>query len=212
MIATAVEEVGDVDVLLVESHPGLGRHAERQLEAAGHTVLRCLGEDTVGPCVGLSEGGACPLDTHEIAAAVVARVGSDLHHGEHGALCAARHRLPIVTAADVTDLGVFEGLAASGSPDVVRAVEAAAASGTRHEAAVLRDLLDLGVLSRRDVEGEDAPVAVSVERSPRRLVLTLWTLEDDRRAPAIMKSATEALRRFDPHVPVIDVHVKHRPR
>lgn len=198
-----------MDVLLVESHVGLGRQAERELQAAGHRVLHCVSEDMSGPCVGLSDRVECPLDRYDVAAAVIARVGDPLRAGEHGAICAARHRIPLVTAPDVTELGSLEGLADTWSVDVVRSVELAAASGTRHEAAVLRDLLTLGVVGRDDVEGDDAPVAISVEREPRRLVLTVWLPEGDGREAGIVKSATEALRRYDPHVSVIDVHVRH---
>lgn len=198
-----------MDVLLVESEPGLGADAARILSGAGHSVVRCVTGNEVGPCVGLADSGLCPLDHHEISVAVVARAAGELRPGEHGALCAARYRIPVVTTTDEAGTAPLAPIATPAGDDLLASVERAASSGSRHTAAVLRDLLRLGVVSRDDVEGENPKVAISVERSPRRLSMTIWLHPGDERASAIVKSATEALRRHDPHVAVVDVSV-HR--
>ena len=201
-----------MDVLLIESHPGLGRQAAHDLEQAGHRVHRCtdpgerLGEPTTSgsPCQGLSDGGVCPLDVAELGAAVLVRLGPELRTGEHGVICAARNRIPIVVSGDppTTDLPVVDMSPTDGLP---AAVERAAESGTAHASAVVRQLLSLGVLGRDDVDADDPAVVVQVERAPRRLRMTIWLRDGDPRRAEITRAAGQALRAHDRGVPVIDV-------
>ena len=195
-------------VLMVESHPGMGWSAARRLEQAGHSVAYCDTRDTGVPCRGLDGIGVCPLDD-DVSVAVVARFGGDLHAGEHGALCAARQRIPIVTTAPHVDAGPFSALATAAGHDLVGACERAAESGARHAAAVERELVRLGVVAGGELVGDDPEVAVDVRRGHRKLSMRLRVPEGDRREPAIVKAATEALRRYDGYTPVIDVSVVH---
>lgn len=201
-----------MDVLLVESHPGLGCQAERELERAGHRVLRCTTDDGRVPCTGLHDDGPCPIDDHDVAVAVVARLGRDLRPAEHGALCAARHRIPVITTGDVTEAGVLASIASPAVGDIVGAAERAAVDGHAHVAAVVRDLLALGVVAPDELGGPSPALVVEVDRAPRRLVMTLRVRPDEPREAAMVKSAAEALRRHDPHVAVIDVRVEHTVR
>lgn len=194
-------------MLLLESSRGVGFHAAEELERAGHTVLRCDSRTAGVPCRGLESQGMCPLD-EEVSVAVVAHAGEELSPGEHGALCAARQRIPIVVTTDVVEPGVFSSLATPAAGDLAAAVERAAASGAAHAAAVRRDLLALGVLSRADLEGDASQVAIDVRRETNRLVMTVWTHDGDTRSGEIVKAATEALRRYDPHMDVIDVRLR----
>lgn len=199
-----------MDVLLVESHPGLGCQARRELEAAGHSVVSCFGDDLRTPCGGLVDEGDCPLDTHEVEVAVVARLGPELHAGEHGALCAARHRIPIVGTGDTVDPGALAPVLIPVEGDLAGAVERAAESGSRHAAAVVRQLLSDGVLGRDDlVHDGSARVAIDVRRARRRLVMTVWLRDGDQREASIVRAAIEALRAYDPNAAVIDVRVRH---
>lgn len=210
-----------MDVLLIESSPGLGRRSAERLRDAGHRVFRCVDEVPADapvdetapagpPCRGLHEGGTCPMDETTLDVAVLVRVGPELRVGEHGAICAARHRIPLVVAGDASGAGL--------SPtevtllrDLPAAVERAAVSGSAHASAVIRELLSLGVIGRHELEGEAPAVVVQVERSPRRLVLTLWLHDGDDRQAELVRAAGQALRAYDPHVAVIDVVVRPLP-
>jgi hypothetical protein len=207
-----------MDVLLIESHPGLGRQAAHELERAGHRVHRCtdagerLGEPSTSgsPCQGLRDEGVCPLDVAELGAAVLVRLGSELRTGEHGAICAARNRIPMVVSGDPpgTPLPVADTVQLD---DLPAAVERAAESGTSHASAVVRELLSLGVIGRDDIDDDDPAVVVQVERSARRLRLTIWLRDDDPRRAEITRAAGQALRAHDRGVAVIDVVVRDLP-
>jgi hypothetical protein len=209
--------MGTMDVLLIESHPGLGRQATLELEQAGHQVFHCTetrdrpsdGTDgtveIVTPCVGLRDSGVCPLDAADLDAAVLVRVGTEMRSGEHGAICAARHRIPVVVSGDAMIDAGLPVVETSTIVDLPAAVERAAESGTAHASAVVRELLSLGVIARHEVDADNPSVAVQVERSARRLLLSIWLREDDSRAAEIARAAGQALRAHDRHVPVVDV-------
>lgn len=210
-----------MDVLLIESHPGLGRWAEAELELAGHRVLRCTDDDARAteqapagpdaPCVGLRPGGTCPLDGDSIEAAVLVRVGPELRTGEHGAICAARHRIPVVVSGEATGAPLPPVAESTLHGDIAAAVERAATSGTDHASAVMRELLSLGVVARHELEGDEPDVVFHVARTARRLALTIWLREGDERESEMVRAAGQALRAHDPHVPVIDVIVRALP-
>jgi hypothetical protein len=194
-------------VLVLESHRGASTTASALLEGAGHTIVRCDGRHG-SPCRGLDDDGDCPLDGDDVSVAVVAHAGGSLAPAEHGALCAARRRVPLVSTGYLGGETPFGGLASASGADLVARCEEAARSGGRHADAVRRDLLGLGVIGADEV-GDSGAVQITVERSPRRLELTLRIPAGDQRQAGVVKAATEALRRFDPHVPVIDVRVVH---
>lgn len=199
--------VATVKVLLLESEIGAAEGTDAVLTAAGHRVVRC---DTLtgSPCRGLDADGECPLDGEPVDVAVIVHEHGPLQPGEHGALCAARRRVPIVSTGFLGGRTPLGNLARPAGIDLVAACEQAATDGRRHAAAVCRDLVALGVLTEAEV-GPGGAVAVEVRREPRRLAMTLRVPEGDRREPAIVKSAAEALRRYDPMAPVIDVRVVH---
>jgi hypothetical protein len=86
-----------LDVLLVESHPGVGGAAAHALERAGHTVHRCHEADSRGfPCAALTEG-ACPLDGPvDVVYLARGHVVPRPTPLEHGVSCAVRAHVPIV--------------------------------------------------------------------------------------------------------------------
>jgi hypothetical protein len=52
-----------LDVLVIESQHGAGRDAARDLEGAGHRIVRCFGEHDSGfPCRGIADAGGCPVE------------------------------------------------------------------------------------------------------------------------------------------------------
>jgi hypothetical protein len=196
---------GLMKVLLVEGAPGIGAPAENQLRAAGHTVVGCEPAEPSSPCRGLEAVGDCPLDGLDIDVAVVSRASGDLAPSERGALCAARHRIPVVVSGNPRHAISFGPGTHTAGSDLVAACEQAARSGVAHVAAIRRELLIAGVVTADDVDGPNQRVSFEVRREPRRLRLVVRAPQDEPRLASITKSAAEALRRFDPHTSVIDV-------
>jgi hypothetical protein len=192
-------------VLLVEGAPGAGATAEAELRAAGHDVVGCEPADPSSPCRGLEIVGDCPLDHGDVDVAVVSRAGVDMAPSERGALCAARHRIPVVISGDPHHAVSFGPGTHMAGGDLVGACDEAARSGVAHVAALRRELLMAGVVMPEDVDGPKPPISFSVRREPRRLRLVVRAPEGDPRLASITKSAAEALRRFDQWANVIDV-------
>jgi hypothetical protein len=198
-------------VLVLESEQGLASPVEEGLVERGHTVLRCdsnHGAEGVA-CRGLEMGGDCPLDTDDVDVAIVSRADTGITSSEHGALCAARQRIPLVVVgkdgvASARPFGsaAWPTTAEASLDDIIATCEEAAQSGMAHAAAVRRDLVALSLVDRHDES-----VGIEVERSKRRLVLTVRMAKDHPRHAAIVKAAAEALRRFDGNTAVIDVRV-----
>jgi hypothetical protein len=196
-------------VLLVEGAPGVGASAEAELRAAGHAVVACDAAEPSAPCRGLEAVGDCPLDHGDVDVAVVSRSGEQLTPTERGALCAARHRIPVVVAGNPRYAISFGPGTHTAGGDLVAACTQAATSGIAHMAAIRRELLMAGVVTADDVDGPTATVSFDVRRDPRRLRLVVRAPEDHPRLASITKSAAEALRRFDQNVSVIDVVTEH---
>jgi len=192
-------------VLLVEGAAGVGAPAESELVAAGHVVVGCEPADPSSPCRGLESVGDCPLDAHGIDVAVVSRASTDLTASERGALCAARHRIPVVVSCEPHQAISFGPGTHTAGSDLVAACERAAISGVAHVAAVRRELLIAGVVTPEEVDGDNPPISFDVSREPGRLRLVVRAPNDEPRLASITKSAAEALRRFDTHISVIDV-------
>ena len=192
-------------VLLVEGAPGVGAAAAAELRAAGHDVVGCDAAEPSAPCRGLETLDDCPLDAGDIDVTVVSRSGTELTPSERGALCAARHRIPVVISGNPRHAISFGPGTHIAGGDLVAACDAAMGSGAAHAAAVRRELLMAGVVTAEEVDGDPATVAFEVRREPQRLRLIVRAPDGDPRLASITKSAAEALRRFDRHVKVIDV-------
>jgi hypothetical protein len=202
--------VREMRVLMLESHPGVGRDAEHALTDAGHSIVRCDTADRCYPCVGLAPGGACPLDQHVDVAVLAQELGSA--HLEHGALCAARARVPIVEVGtmDPVRQQPIATWTHSTNGHLLDECERAARDGRAHAEAVVGRLLDTGVLW--PIEVERGIVAITVERQENRLLMTIELSGSARpRRSQIVRAATEALRRFDSKPGVIDIAVRLQP-
>jgi hypothetical protein len=194
-------------VLVLESHPGVASEAIGELTAAGHTIARCDSADHRFPCRGLSVGGHCPLDEHVDVAVLVQELGTD--HVEHGAVCAARSRVPVlrVDPFAVGRPSVTTWTTAVG-PDLVPECERAARDGAAHTAAVVERLAELGVVRANDL-GHGGTVAIGVTREADRLRMTIDLVDGARdRETEIVRAASQALRDFDRRPAVIDVVVR----
>ena len=134
-------------VLMLESHAGVANAAITRMTEAGHTIVRCDTADRRSPCRGLAAGGECPLDEHVDVAVLVQEIGTC--HVEHGAVCAARSRVPVV---EVDGAGIAQRLpitswTAVAGPGLLDECERAAHDGHAHAQAVEDRLVVLGVVT-----------------------------------------------------------------
>jgi hypothetical protein len=199
-------------VLMLESHAGLGSTVVERLTAAGHSIVRCDSPDRSLPCRGIAPDQGCPLDESVDVAVLVQEPG--LHDVEHGALCAARQRIPIVDVASARfePASPLAAVTTTGDADVVTVCEWAASDGRAHVHAVIRRLLQLGVVTADELDHERGTIRVEVVRSGERLKLIV---ELDPTAASreteIVRAAEQALREYDRQTRVIDVTVRPRP-
>jgi hypothetical protein len=198
-------------VLVLESQPGAAADAVVQLTGAGHELVSCEPEDAHTPCRGLSSSAACPLDHHVDVAVLVQELGS--RSLPSGAICAARDRIPVVEVdgAGVAARTPTTGWTAVHGPDLLAGCDRAAHDGSAHVSALTDRLLALGVVTAAEVGDVDGAVAFAIERGGGRLRLTIRLADAmSHRAGEIRRAATQALREFDRHTPVIDVAVRTR--
>jgi len=96
----------NLDVMLIESRPGVAGRTAQALEEAGCRVHRCHepGEPSF-PCAALVDPGSCPIDGHvDVALLVRPRIAPRPSAIEDGAICAIRAGIPVVEqGTDVLD-------------------------------------------------------------------------------------------------------------
>jgi hypothetical protein len=163
--------------------------------AAGHDVVTCVDDDGKGPCRGVREPSRCPLRQPVDLAVLVSRSAVPTELAEMGAVCARRHRAPLVTIDPVVaadDLWHVE----TESPAAMQVLQA-------DDARVVRDRLP-------------CRAEVTVFRQPARLAVEVRCVADPssssrpldaKQRLAIADLARAAIREHDPYVPVIDVNV-----
>lgn len=186
-----------LDVLVVESHPGVGQAASEALTAAGHTVHRCHEAGTPAfPCKGLTDAEECPVGPNlDVALLVRRRVTPRPTELEGGASCVIRAGVPLVEyGPDVLD--PFERWIAGraeNDDDVVSSVESAAAEALRAVARAVEQHLTKLLQN----EGIDpGAIHCSIERRHPRLVVRLRSdvVVDERVRHAIGVRALDAIR------------------
>ncbi len=91
-----------LNVLLVESKPGVGRFAADDLHTAGHHVVRCHDGDDAFPCKGIRDPSACPLRSTTVDVALLVRDDVRIKPTpyEDGARCALFQRVPLLVAGE----------------------------------------------------------------------------------------------------------------
>ncbi len=186
-----------MDAILIGPQGVERDRVERIVTEAGHRVHRC--HERAWGCVGLDD--ACPLDRCDVDVAI-AVVGPGGRFDPQGIACAHRARIPIVTVgADRNDPACHYALVnvADVRGPLVEAIEATSREASGHRAAIVRAL--------REHLGPDETVAVTAERGPRRLEVTLATDLERRRHHALADVARAAARGFDPRIDVIDVSI-----
>ncbi|HTH06077.1 MAG TPA: hypothetical protein VL916_09410 [Ilumatobacteraceae bacterium] len=176
-------------LLLVESTPGNAAVIARELADNGHELVSCTDEHG-GPCRGLIDPHACPLESHVDLAIVTRSPDSPRTLAEMGSICARRHRVPTVEvdpdapADDLPDLTVTVAVK-------TRRVEAAFAQSVRQSM-------------------PEVPALVDVHRQPSRIVATVHVPErydTPTGLSMVADRARHAIREHDPFVPTIDVNV-----
>lgn len=176
-------------LLLVESQPGIGRSLQEDLTAAGHHVATCYDAETNGPCRSVSCSAECPLDSHVDLAVVVRPDGGADTLFEMGAVCAERHRIPVVwidPAAAVDAEERFRTAVAAGQDRIEVAYATAVRIALGHPGA-----------------------AVEATRDPDRVQITVTTPDpcDATTRASVADRARAAVRSYDPFVRTIDVSV-----
>ena len=196
-------------VLMLESHRGIANDAVAEMTEAGYTIVRCDTSDRRVPCRGLAAGGECPLDEYVDVAVLVQEIGTC--HVEHGAVCAARSRVPVIEVdrADIALRLPIASWTATAAPRLLDECERAAHDGSAHAEAVEGRLVELGVVTPAELDQPDGTVAIAVTRGANRLRLTVDLADSMRdRQTEIVRAATQALRDFDRQPAVIDVAVR----
>lgn len=187
-------------VLLVESTPGNAVEVREWLESEGHAALTCFESPVTFGCRGVGRHEDCPLEgTVDVAMLVRDLDGHGHTLTEMGAVCAMRHRVPVVEITEPhhnhLDATMRTALAGSADPTLVDGYERAARAGL-HDAPGVADLEVSGI----DVVHEGLHV---------RATLHVGAGVDDARLPMLVDRVGRALRRHDPYASVIDVGV-HR--
>jgi hypothetical protein len=195
-------------MLVVGTLPTAIDPAVTELEATGHTVVRCH-ESGAGPfpCLALSEVRACPLEDGPVDVAVTVRDRAWPRPSayEDGASCALRRRIPLVVAG-VTACHPFErwsALTADGWDPLAACEAAAAAPLPDHGGVACGAARQVLVTARRDPD-----VAVQVLRRhgglQAEITIPAGCLDV---AGKLAARVTAALRHFDRYATVIDVGV-----
>lgn len=182
-------------VLLVESTPGNAREVADWLRSAGHETATCFEAPVGFGCRGVANHDDCPLGAHTDAALLVRDfAGRDHTLTEMGAVCALRHRVPVVelmepngTDLDTTMLSVLEDvrLQSTNRDYVIAALEALARIPNL-------DITRLNITVTRDENRVHAMVEIPAD-------------VDDKQVPLIVDWVGRALRDHDRYAKVIDV-------
>lgn len=177
-----------MDVLLIESSPGIATSLQHRLIRDGHDVVSC-NDSHGGPCRGVESSDACPLDKHVDIAVLAREVGVAPSLNEMGSICAQRHRVPLVTLYPGDEFG--PGLS------------------TEIAAAVAQREIESGYVAavRRQLGHVVGDITVVREHSRIHVTLTISKVADAQAISTIGDRARQAVREHDRHTPVIDVSV-----
>ena len=177
-----------MEVLLIESSPGLARTLQKRLLRDGHDVVSC-NDSHGGPCRGVDSHESCPMESH-IDVALLARArGAAPTLNEMGSVCALTHRVPLVTLYPGDEFG-------PGASAEVTAAVARREVEARYVGAVRREL-------GHDVDG----IHVTREHQRIHVELTIAESPDARGVSRLADRARHAVRQYDRTTPVVDISV-----
>jgi hypothetical protein len=177
-----------MDVLVIESSPGMASALQHRLRRDGHDVISCTGSRG-GPCRGVETNESCPMEQHVDVAILARDPGAERSIDEMAAVCASRHRVPLLTLCPDDEF------------EPGRSTEVAVAVARReveaHYAAVIRRHLRHGV--------DD----IVVQRDDQRVQVTI-TVDRSMSAQTIFRvadRARQAVREYDALTPAVDVSI-----
>ncbi len=177
-----------MDVLLIESSPGIATTLQHRLIRDGHEVVSC-NDSHGGPCRGVEHNESCPLDQHIDIAVLARERDTEPSLNEMGSVCALRHRVPLVTLYPGDEFG-------PGPSTEIAAAVARRELEASYVAAIRRQL--------GHIVGD-----ITVVREHNRIHATL-AVSEVASAQAINwigDRARQAVREHDRHTPVIDISI-----
>jgi len=177
-----------MDVLLIESSPGIAETLQHRLVRDGHSVVSC-NDAHGGPCRGVESNDDCPLD-HHIDVAVLARERDAARSlNEMGSVCAERRRIPVVTLYPGDEFG------AGPSTDIA--------------AAIARREVEAGYVAavRRELGHAVGDITVMREHQRVHVTLNVHEVASAQAVSMIADRARQAVREHDHLTPVIDISV-----
>jgi hypothetical protein len=177
-----------MEVLLIESAPGIASSLEHRLIRDGHDVVSC-NDSHGGPCRGVESNAGCPLDRH-IDVAVLARERDAAPSlNEMGSVCAQRHRVPLVTLYPGDEFG--------------------AGPSTEIAAAMARREIEAGYVAaiRREVGHAVDDITVQREHQRIHVILTVHDVDSSQAVSKVADRARHAVREHDRYTPIVDVSV-----
>jgi hypothetical protein len=177
-----------MDVLLIESTPGIATSLQHRLIRDGHEVISCT-DSHDGPCRGVESNAACPMDQHIDIAVLARERGAAPTLNEMGSVCALRHRVPLVTLYPGDEFG-------PGS-----STEVAAAVARREVEAAYAAVI------RREIGHAVDDITVLREHQRIHVTLTISSPADAQSIGMLADRARHAVREHDSHTPVVDVSV-----
>jgi hypothetical protein len=177
-----------MDVLLIESSPGIAATLQHRLVRDGHEVHSC-NDSHGGPCTGVESSESCPLD-HNVDIAVLARERAAAPSlNEMGSVCALKRRVPLLTLYPGDEFGP--------------------GASTEIAAAVAQREVEAGYVAavRRQLGHIVGDITVVREHSRIHVTLTISEVADAQAISMIADRARQAVREHDRHTPVVDVSV-----
>jgi hypothetical protein len=177
-----------MEVLLIESSPGVAISLQRRLARDGHEVITC-NDSQGGPCRGIESDQSCPMERH-IDVAILARQRSAAPSlNEMGSVCAMQHRVPLVTLYPGDEFG----------PGV----------STEIAAAVARRQVEAGYVAavRRQLGHGVEDITVMREHQRIHVTITVGTSMSAQTIGRLVDRARQAVHEHDRHAPVVDISV-----
>ncbi len=177
-----------MDVLLIESTPGIASSLQNRLIRDGHEVTSC-NDSHAGPCRGVESNASCPMDQHIDIAVLARERGTAPTLNEMGSVCALRHRVPLVTLYPGDEFGP--------------------GSSTEVAVAVARREVEAAYVAviRREVGHAVDDISVLREHQRIHVTLTISTQASAQAIGMLADRARHAVREYDSHTPVVDISV-----
>ena len=198
-------------VLVLEAEPGSAKNAIAELEAEGHSVVRCHEAGMPAfPCSGLTGASACPLEGEGVDVALTVRTFARSVPSAHedGAACALRARVPLVVAGEA-GLNPYAGLGATavGGRDINAVLnEVVRDSRPEHSQVALAALQASMLANGESSEGLNARVWRT--KAGLHAVIEMPEATPNRTRDLAAVRVTGALRAYDSNAPQIDVSVE----